>query len=204
MSLLKPPLGVVRAQPNKLASFYTDADKDEIQRLMMQQAHVWQKLKVTRGLPRETAFRHELHSIKASLRRYKQASRGRWVLDVVHTLELAMAIHDPKQLYNTSATLGIHAEGRSRALEHFDAVMNTPLEVTEETLQTLPRRVATAEHLAQIPGRADIDDAIAYLRESAPGADHATVLLLRLHNRIAPELSRHHLEPLGPSISMLD
>eukprot|EP00439_Symbiodinium_sp_Y106_P044017 s3673_g5.t1 len=147
---------------------------DEIQRLMMQQAHVWQKLKVTRGLPRETAFRHELHSIKASLRRYKQASRGRWVLDVVHTLELAMAIHDPKQLYNTSATLGIHAEGRSRALEHFDAVMNTPLEVTEETLQTLPRRVATAEHLAQIPGRADIDDAIAYLRESAPGADHAT------------------------------
>ena len=64
---------VGRTQPNKLASFYTDADKDEIQHLMMQQAQVWQKLKVSRGLPRETALRHELHSIKASIRRYKQA-----------------------------------------------------------------------------------------------------------------------------------
>ena len=47
---------VGRAQPNKLASFYTDADRDEIQRLMTQQSQVWQKLKLSRGLPGETAL----------------------------------------------------------------------------------------------------------------------------------------------------
>ncbi|OLP82416.1 Fucoxanthin-chlorophyll a-c binding protein F, chloroplastic [Symbiodinium microadriaticum] len=161
-----------RSQRKKLASFYTDADRDEIQRLMMQHTQVWQKLKLSRGLPREAALRHELHSIKDSIRRYKQASRDRWVLDVVHTLEQAVAIHDIKQFYNTLPKFGIHAaEGHSKegkepftpqeALDHLDAVMNHALPV---------------------------QDALADLRESAPGLDEITVLMLRLSGELGIQI----------------
>ena len=188
-----------RSQRKKLASFYTDADRDEIQRLMMQHTQVWQKLKLSRGLPREAALRHELHSIKDSIRRYKQASRDRWVLDVVHTLEQAVAIHDIKQFYNTLPKFGIHAaEGHSKegkepftpqeALDHLDAVMNHALPVAAETLEALPRRVPQSEHLAQLPDRAEVQDALADLRESAPGLDEITVLMLRLSGELGIQI----------------
>lgn len=115
-----------------------------------------------------------------------------------------MAAHDFKQFYDTLPKLGIHAEGRSRegqepftpALEHFDAVMNTPLEVTEETLRTLPRRVATADHLAQIPTRTEVEDALADRRESSPGADQVTVLMLRLSGELGLKILTNLMQEL--------
>ena len=124
----------------------------------------------------------------------------------MHTLEQAMAIHDTTQFYNTLPKLGIHAEGHSKAgkepftpqeaLDCFDAVMNHALPVATETLEALPRRVPQAQHLAQLPDRAEVIDALADLRESAPGLDETAVLMLRLSGELGIQIITNLMQEL--------
>ena len=177
-------------RPNKLSSFYTHTDMEHVQVLMQSQAEVWRQLQHSRGLPQEAALRQQLRNAKKAVQAYKQEARNRWVLSIIGTLEQAVAIHDMRTFYQTLPKLGVYADGHSKegrktftlaqAYDHFKRTMNNPLPVSEHTLDSLNEsQVPEASWLAAIPERAEIEEAMAAMRESAPGRDEVTIMMMR-------------------------
>ena len=180
---------------NNQPSFYSPADLDHIMSLMDKQQQCWKHVHQARGTPDEAALRTELQEAKKAVREFKQDCRNRWpwVALIIQDLEDALRIHDLGRFYNLLPKLGIHVQGKSQAgrelftldaaRTHFQSTMASPLPVEDDLISQLPSR-PTAEWLGTVPSRQETEDALTQLRESAPGADHITTLMLRLSGEL--------------------
>lgn len=178
---------------NNQPSFYSPADLDHIMSLMDKQQQCWKQVHQARGTPDEAALRTELQEAKKAVREFKQDCRNRWVTLIIQDLEDALRIHDLGRFYNLLPKLGIHVQGKSQAgrelftldaaRTHFQSTMASPLPVEEDLISQLPSR-PTAEWLGTVPSRQETEDALTQLRESAPGADQITTLMLRLSGEL--------------------
>ena len=63
--------------------------------------------------------------------------------------------------------------------------MNSPLPVSPDTLDAnMGPSVPEASWLAEVPERSDVEEAMAATRESAPGHDEVTVMMLRMSGEL--------------------
>jgi hypothetical protein len=186
---------VAGRQPrHKLQEMYTAQDQEYIQQLTQRQQTCWEQVRLHQSTPEEAQHRATLATAKQAVGRFKQECRTRWINGIVEQLDAAMATHDLRQFYSILPKLGIHSEGKSRegqeafslseAREHFAKTMSDPLPVDPQMTDQLEQRTPTAQWLGKPPDRAEVEDALQDMRESSPGKDECTALMLRLSGEL--------------------
>ena len=178
-------------------TFYTPADEEHIQKLLTEQTKWWHQLHVARGAEEEPQLRASLHKAKTAVREYKQNCRNKWAQVIIQQLQDAIEIHDMGRFHSLLPKLGIHMQGRSQegrehfslqqAREHFQQTMADPLPVDQQLIEALPT-IPTSDWLGFVPTSIEIKDALSALKESAPGDDQITALMLRLSGELGHRL----------------
>eukprot|EP00972_Heterocapsa_arctica_P113253 16436155-Heterocapsa_arctica.AAC.1 len=185
---------------NKLNSPYSFDDMASFQTKMKENKVRREEVCASVGTAEEAGLRRQLTAARESLNHFKQECRNRWVSATIAELDNAIAAEtrarklgccsDLRRFHQLLPKLGIRADGYSSqgkedftleaARAHMIKVGSNPLHVSEETLNTLPHPRPEEEWLGYLPSLDEVSTVLAGLKESSPGCDGVTALMMRI------------------------
>eukprot|EP00972_Heterocapsa_arctica_P065030 9599567-Heterocapsa_arctica.AAC.1 len=161
-----------------------------IQTKMQENKSLWEEVCASVGTAEEAGLRKQLTAARENLNHFKQECRNRWVSATIAELDNAMACSDLRRFHQLLPKLGIRVDGYSSqgkedftleaARAHMIQVGSNPLPVSEDTLNSLPPPRPEEEWLGYLPSLDEVSTALAGLKESSPGCDGVTALMLRI------------------------
>ncbi len=181
---------VVGRKPNTgLWSPYTPQDRTTLQQLDQEVSSCFHQVQISPTVAARTEALTNFRQAKRRRANFKWGCRKRWMQFIVSQLHEAMDCHDMGSFYKLLKQIGVSATEHSRegqetfSLSALRAQAMSSAGVVDDISEELITRVVPSlpcdQSLADPPSEQEILTALHSIKDTAPGSDEVTLLMLR-------------------------